>query len=74
MHYINKEVVDVGAKCVYNYCSNHYSCNSSGGTGHIERHLKKKHKDKISNGSTVIDVCNFVYSKPQNEKWIGSFT
>ena len=48
-----------------NYCSNHYSCNNSGGTWHIKRHIKNKHKEKISNSCSVIGVCNFAYSKPK---------
>ena len=62
-NYINKEGVDIGARGVCNYCSNNYSCNSNGGIGHIERHLKNKHKEEISGGSSVTGVCNFVYSK-----------
>ena len=53
---------------VCNYCSNHYSCGSSGGTGHIERHLRKKHNDEIGvdgGDSSGTAVCNFVYTKPQ---------
>ena len=67
-HYKTKEGVDIGMRGVCNYCSNHYSCGSSGGTGHIERHLRKKHKDEIGvdgGDSSGTAVCNFVYTKPQ---------
>ncbi|KAG5557536.1 hypothetical protein RHGRI_007693 [Rhododendron griersonianum] len=66
----NAQGIDLGPKAVCNYCPNTYTCASSGGVGHIERHLNNIHKkfkhtvvEFGGESDTVGGTSNFVYSQ-----------
>ncbi|KAI8550039.1 hypothetical protein RHMOL_Rhmol06G0073200 [Rhododendron molle] len=52
--------IDIGRRSVCNYCDKNYKRSSNNGVGPEQRHIRKKHADKIAGAS---DSSNFVYSK-----------
>ncbi|KAG5536076.1 hypothetical protein RHGRI_023756 [Rhododendron griersonianum] len=80
----NAQGIDLGPKAVCNYCPNTYTCSSSGGAGHIERHLQNIHKKfkhtvvgQVSGESGGIDtvggMSNFVYSQSSTREGLARY-